>query len=214
MFPVSPLLHELGIINHKMKTVVGFLSRAHGLEALNALVNSKGYQLKVVYTHSLNPKSQDTTRSKRVDYDEFVNICNENKIPLITIDSKMEKIENMPQCDYIVEVSWRYVIPPEITKMARIAAFGIHRGKLPEYAGAEPIKQALMRGEKEIMLSAHYLDSLIDQGKVICFTSYPVNYDQNSTMEENIHRLRNEITPLFSRLIFKTFDTLENKSLS
>ena len=84
-------------------------------------------------------------------------------------------------------------------------AFGIHRGKLPEYTGAEPIKQALLQNENEIILSAHYLDSLIDTGKTITRISHPVNYDSSFSIDKNIQRLRDEITPLFSIIMFKTF---------
>ena len=102
-------------------------------------------------------------------------------------------------CDFIVEVSWRYLILSYITKKASIAAFGVHRGKLPEYAGAEPIKQALNKNEKEIIISAHYLGQEIDLGGTINTLSHPVNYKYSKTLEENVQRLRDEITPLFSQ---------------
>lgn len=191
-----------------MKTVVGFLSRPHGYNALIGLINSDRYKLKTVYTHTLNPKSQDPTRSKRTDYDLFVKTCSENNIPLFAIDSKEQKTD-IPDCDFIVEISWRYLIPKNVIKKARISAFGIHRGKLPQYAGAEPIKHALLNDEKEIILSAHYLDSEIDQGHVIATMIHPVNYDKNCSMEQNIQRLRDEITPLFSKLTFMTLDILD-----
>ncbi|MGI0010513.1 MAG: formyltransferase family protein, partial [Nitrosopumilaceae archaeon] len=86
-----------------MKTVVGFLSRPHGYNALIGLINSDRYKLKTVYTHALNPKSQDPARSKRIDYDLFVKVCSENNIPLFAIDSKEQKM-NVPDCDFIVEI--------------------------------------------------------------------------------------------------------------
>jgi len=195
-----------------MKTIVGFLSRPHGLNVLKELIKSSEYSVIRIYTHSLNPKSQDSTRSKREDYSLFENLCSENQISLIPIDSKNQEINDVPICDFIVEVSWRYLIKENITKQAKIAAFGIHRGKLPDYAGAEPIKQALLKNENEIVLSAHYLDSEIDAGGTITSVSHPINYDKNSNLEENVQRLRNEITPLFSKLSFATLRKLENNN--
>ena len=188
-----------------MKTVVGFLARPHGYNALSALVESQNYKIIKLYTHKLNPKSQDLQRSIRADYELFVKKCAEKSIPLISIDSKDHEITDFPECDYIIEVSWRYIIPQNIINKARRDAFGIHRGKLPEYAGAEPIKQALLQNENEIILSAHYLDSSIDTGKTITRISHPVNYDSSFSIDENIQRLRDEITPLFSKIMFKTF---------
>ena len=71
-----------------MKTVVGFLSRAHGYDALNALVKSEELEVLVVYTHALNPKSQDLQRNIRDDYNLFIKICEKNHIPLVAVDSK------------------------------------------------------------------------------------------------------------------------------
>jgi len=190
------------------KTIVGFLSRPHGYNVLSALLNSNEYTLKAVFTHKLNPKSQDPTRSIRSDYSLFCKLCKDFHVPLFPIDSKDEIITNVPECDYIVEVSWRYLIKQDITKNASIASFGIHRGKLPDYAGAEPIKQALLNNEKEIILSAHYLATEIDKGNIISTISHPVQYEKNSSLEENIQRLRDEITPLFSKLAIQTIEIL------
>ena len=194
-----------------MKTIVGFLSRPHGFEVLSALVESSNYKLLKVYTHMLNPKSQDSNRSKRIDYDLFASKCLANNIELISIDSKDQEISDFPDCDFIVEVSWRYLIPEKITSKAKIAAFGIHRGKLPEYAGAEPIKQALSNGEKEVVISSHYLVPKIDQGNTITIMTHPVNYNSQYSLEQNMQRLREEITPLFSLLTFKTLQILSKE---
>lgn len=193
-----------------MRTIVAFLSRPHGYDVLNGLVKSQDYRILKLYTHALNPLSQDPSRSERSDYSLFVELCKQNKIELVPIDSQKEPIQSCPDCDYIIEVSWRYLIPENITSKAKIAAFGIHRGKLPDYARAEPIKQALLKNEKEIILSVHYLDFPIDQGKVISTISHPVNYDESIDFDSNIQRLRNEITPLFSKLAFQTIKLLES----
>ena len=193
-----------------MKTVVGFLSRTHGFNVLQELVKSTTYSVLKVYTHSLKPKSEDSNRSQREDFSSFEEICKKNKVLLEKIDSKNEKIENVPQCDFIIEVSWRYLISENITKQAKIASFGIHRGKLPDYRGAQPIKQALLNQEKEIVLSAHSLAPEIDCGGTIMSLNHSINYENNCNLEENIQRLRDEITPLFSKLAFKTMKILEN----
>ena len=194
-----------------MKTIVGFLSRPHGFDALSALINSQNYKIIKVYTHKLNPKSQDPQRSIRTDYELFVKKCADNSIPLTAIDSMNDEIVDFPDCDYIIEISWRYIIPTNIIKKAGIAAFGIHRGKLPDFPGAEPIKQALLNGEKKIVLSAHYLEKDIDAGNVISTIEFPVNYNDGKDLDVNIQTVRDEIAPLFSKLVFQTLNILENK---
>ena len=192
-----------------MKTIVGFLSRPHGFDALSALIKSQSYKIIKVYTHKLNPKSQDPQRSIRTDYELFVKKCADNSIPLTTIDSMNDEITDFPDCDYILEISWRYIIPKNIIDRAGIAAFGIHRGKLPDFAGAEPIKQALLNGEKKIVLSAHYLEKDIDTGNIISVIEFPVNYYNHKDLDVNIQTMRDEITPLFSKLVLQTLNILE-----
>ena len=192
-----------------MKTIVGFLSRSHGYDALSAIVKSQNYKIIKLYTHKLNPKSQDPQRSIRTDYELFVKKCADNSIPLVSIDTIDDEIIDFPDCDYILEISWRYRIPKSIIDKARISAFGIHRGKLPDFAGAEPIKQALLNGEKKIVLSAHYLEKDIDAGNIISTIEFPVNYNGDKNLDVNIQTIRDEITPLFSKLVFQTLNILE-----
>ena len=192
-----------------MKTIVGFLSRPHGYDALSAIAKSQNYKIIKLYTHKLNPKSQDPQRSIRTDYELFVKKCADNSIPLISIDTVSDEITDFPDCDYILEISWRYKIPNNIINKARIAAFGIHRGKLPDFAGAEPIKQALLNGEKKIVLSAHYLEKDIDAGNIISTIEFPVNYNGDKDLDANIQTIRDKITPLFSKLVFQTLNILE-----
>ena len=192
-----------------MKTIVGFLSRPHGYDALSAIAKSQNYKIIKLYTHKLNPKSQDPQRSIRTDYELFVKKCADNSIPLVSIDTIDDEIIDFPDCDYILEISWRYRIPKSIIDKARILAFGIHRGKLPDFAGAEPIKQALLNGEKKIVLSAHYLEKDIDAGNIISTIEFPVNYNGDKNLDVNIQTIRDEITPLFSKLVFQTLNILE-----
>ena len=80
---------------------------------------------------------------------------------------------------------------------------------MPDFAGAEPIKQALLNGEKKIVLSAHYLEKTIDTGHVISTIDFPVDHDDEKNLDINIQTIRDEITPLFSKLVFQTLNILE-----
>jgi methionyl-tRNA formyltransferase len=185
-----------------MKTIIGFLTRPHGYSVLLYLIDNPNYDVIKIFTHKLKPKTEDPNRSIRNDYELFVNICKEKNILLESVDSKNTEII-LPDCDYIVEVSWRYLIPKNIVNKAKILAFGIHRGKLPDYAGKEPIKQALLKGETEIVLSAHYLDSIIDQGQVLSTISHKIDYNNSKSLKDNIQKIREDITPLFPKLLFE-----------
>ena len=195
-----------------MQTIVGFLSRAHGYNVLTNLGKMNEFKFLKIYTHKYNPKSQDPNKGVRDDYELFVNECKKLSIPLVPIDSKSIEITNCPECDYIVEISWRYIIPSKIVKKYRIGTFGVHRGKLPDYAGSEPIKQALKNNERKIILSAHKLEPKIDSGNVITTSVYDLkdNFNQK-TPEKQIQEIRDAITPLFSVIVLNTIKILNNK---
>jgi methionyl-tRNA formyltransferase len=195
-----------------MQTIVGFLSRAHGFNVLTNLGKMNEFKFLKIYTHKYNPKSQDLTKGVRDDYQLFVNECEKLSIPLIPIDSKFTEITDFPECDYIVEVSWRYIIPSKIVKKSKIGTFGIHRGKLPNYAGAEPIKQALKNNEKNIILSAHKLEPKIDSGDVITTSTYHITEDTSKkNIENQIQEIRDAITPLFFTTALNAIKILNNK---
>ena len=195
-----------------MQTIVGFLSRAHGYNVLTNLGKMNEFKFLKIYTHKYNPKSQDPNKGVRDDYELFVNECKKLSIPLVPIDSKSIEITNCPECDYIVEISWRYIIPSKIVKKSRIGTFGVHRGKLPDYAGSEPIKQALKNNERKIILSAHKLEPKIDSGNVITTSVYDLkdNFNQK-TPEKQIQEIRDAITPLFSVIVLNTIKILNNR---
>jgi methionyl-tRNA formyltransferase len=193
---------------------LALLARNHGLEVLSYLAaNTSLYNVVAVFTHRLNPKSQDPLQGERKDYVDFLKIAQDAGMPVYTIDSKADKIRleefaKNNEYDFLVSVSWRHLIPPSVFQKARLGAINIHRGDLPKYAGAEPIKKALQNGEKEIYICSHHITENYDEGKVICKASHPVNYDASKTLEENVVRLKKEISPHFTQLLIESFSIL------
>ena len=201
----------------KKYSVVGFLAREHGLNGLNSLVNSDTYNTICVFTHKLKPKSQDSNRSVREDYSEYESLCRNNNIPLYAIDSKKEAIKideillELKDFDFIASISWRRLIPVNQLNMPKIGGVNLHRGKLPDYAGAEPIKQALNNGDHFVFITSHILAEEIDCGETIATYKHPANFNNNESLYENIERLKFELKPHFGPLLIKSLDTMVEK---
>ena len=73
----------------------------------------------------------------------MTSLTTSNNIQLVTIDHKSElsKLENFctqVEYDFLISISWRYLISPTIFNKAKLGAINIHRGDLPKYAGMEP----------------------------------------------------------------------------
>ena len=65
--------------------------------------------------------------------------------------------------------------------------------------------------EKEIVLSAHYLEPEIDSGDVIRTLKYDLPENLPVDLEEKIQLIRDNITPLFSRITLETIEIFENE---
>lgn len=199
--------------------VLAFLARQHGFNGLQHLLKDPRFEVIAVVTHKRNPKSEDPERQEREDFRLFQNLTNENGTPLHFVDTKKEALalgEKISTWDFdlIASISWRRLIPEEQLVQAKIGGVNLHRGKLPQYAGAEPIKQALLNKEKEIVIDGHILDKEIDTGKVLAQYSHPVSYREDDSLEENICRLKKEITPHFGPLLIRSIEQcLEDKRI-
>ena len=178
----------------------------------------KNFTFLAIFTHKFNPKSYDLKKNIRSDFNDYEKFCSDNNIPLITIDNVNEKVRLEKFCsehefDFLISVSWRYLIPSTIFSKSKIGSFNIHRGSLPKYAGIEPIKQALKNCEKNIEICSHEIIDKIDAGKIFTKISHPVNYNHDYSLDENVHRLKNEIPSHFADLTLKSINILCDNDL-
>lgn len=200
--------------NQRKFSCLALIARNHGLETLRHIINGNyQYEIIAVFTHKFNPKVYDPEKKIRMDFQEFVDTTSKANIPLYTIDSKDEKIKledfaKNNNFDFLISISWRYIIPPQVFNKALIGSINLHRGDLPKYAGVEPIKKTLENNKKEIAICSHIVTKNIDEGEILCKAKHPVNYDKNVSLEENVERLKNEITSYFPQLTIKSLELL------
>jgi len=203
----------MNLTNNNQYRCITLIARNHGIEALKCLLSNSQYKIIAVFTHKLNPLSYDPERKIRSDFHEFENLTKLHKIPLFTIEQKNDliKLENFAQnndYDFLISISWRYLISPSVFKKAKIGSFNIHRGDLPKYAGVEPIKNALSNHEKEIAICSHNITENFDEGEIFCKIIHPSNYNEANTLDENVERLKQEIIPHFSSLTIRSLELL------
>ena len=96
----------------------------------------------------------------------------------------------------------------DVTLCHNVGSINLHRGDLPKYAGVEPIKRALQNSEKFIHVSCHHISKNFDEGKVIFKSIHPTNYDISKSIDDNVERLKIEITPYFPQLTIKSLELL------
>lgn len=69
--------------------------------------------------------------------------------------------------DLNVSVSYDQIIRKPLLESAPKGFLNFHAGKLPEYRGRNIINWALINGERELGITAHYMDEGIDTGDIV-----------------------------------------------
>jgi len=195
--------------------IVCLFARDCGIEALKGLLNDKRFTIIRLLVHSKLPKSEDPNRGIRPEFHIFKEIADKHSIPISIIDTR-EEAQNLTllrttgSFDFLISLSWRFLIPKDIFSKAKIAAINVHRGKLPKYAGAEPVRRAVEKGEKYIVLTVHEMVEEIDAGKVLIEKYHPVKYDDSKSLTENVERLKKEILPLYPNAIIEAITDMKS----
>jgi methionyl-tRNA formyltransferase len=69
--------------------------------------------------------------------------------------------------DLLWIADYRYLLPDALLAAAPLGAVNMHPSLLPHYRGRAPINWAILRGERELGLTVHFVDSGVDSGDVI-----------------------------------------------
>ena len=148
---------------------VALLGRETGLAVLrDALLDNPRIDLAGVITHGKLPKAEGG--GVRTELARYQALCAKHGVPLTVLDhpEALRVEEHLPDgLDLLVVLSWRFILRPAALAKPRIGGINLHRGVLPEYAGAEPVRRAIEAGETRTAITAHHLAEIIDAGPEI-----------------------------------------------
>ena len=78
--------------------------------------------------------------------------------------------------DFIILAKYMRILSPKFIAHYENRIINIHHSFLPAFIGANPYKQAYMRGVKIIGATAHFVTSELDSGPIICQDIMQVNH--------------------------------------
>ena len=78
--------------------------------------------------------------------------------------------------DLNLSISYDQILRLPILETAPLGFINFHAGKLPNYRGRNVINWAIINGETEIGLTAHYVDLGIDTGDIILQQTLPIGW--------------------------------------
>ena len=144
-----------------LKTLnVGFFG--HGPwshEALRQLIANEKYKVTFVATRKIGDA-------------ELKKISDTNRIPFF-IPENINAKENVQkfttfECDFFVSMSFNQIFETELINLPLKGIINCHAGALPFYRGRNVLNWAIINGEKQFGVTAHYIDEGIDTGDIIC----------------------------------------------
>ena len=137
-----------------------------GVAALGALIES--IDVVGVVAHPLDP--EDGVRYKSLfDFSTEVGL---EVIRGAGKDTHVSEFVRRLSPDLIWVTDYRYLIPTEFFSTCKFDAVNLHPSLLPNYRGRAAINWAILNGETEIGLTAHFIDSGVDTGDIISQRSF------------------------------------------
>jgi methionyl-tRNA formyltransferase len=148
-----------------------------GVNCLKALL-SAGIQVDLVVTHQDDP-------NENVWFGSVAKLCAEKNIPYITpnvneLVNLIPKFQSLAP-DYIFSFYYRFMIPEQILRCAKIAALNMHGSLLPKYRGRAPVNWAILHGETETGATLHVMEAKPDAGDIVGQAAVSIGPDETAT---------------------------------
>ena len=117
-----------------------------------------------------------------------------------------EIVSSVDECDILLSVHWRKIIPPQIFKKPKIASINVHP-YLYIYKGADPIGRAIKDNNFKASVGVHHISEEVDGGDVITELFIYINPSQNRC------EIYNQLYPIYSQAIIDSLNILERQYL-
>jgi methionyl-tRNA formyltransferase len=82
-------------------------------------------------------------------------------------------------CDLFISLSFNQIFKKQIINLPLLKSINIHAGKLPFYRGRNVLNWAIINGETEFGVTAHFIDEGIDTGDIILQNTYPITIEDD-----------------------------------
>lgn len=137
-------------------------------------------------------------------------ISNRKKIKFLKVQNvnspnfyKFLKNQNV---DILVSMSFDQIFKKKIIELMKGNIINCHAGKLPFYRGRSVLNWVLINGEKEFGITTHFINSKIDQGKIINQKIFKIRKNDNfKSLLEKCHKH-------CALLLYKTVKQIQNNN--
>ncbi len=144
-----------------MKIVV-FAYHNTGVIFLKSVLKYREVEILNVYTYKDNAV-------EGIWFDSVYDFCLDNNVPVKIVKNVNEFTSEIMNSnpDIIFSIGCKNIIGKEILNCPKIGCINFHGSLLPKYRGRTPLNWAILNGEKETGVTAHFMTKNLDDGDII-----------------------------------------------
>lgn len=150
--------------------------------------------------------SEDGIRYLSVyEYSKKLNIPVVRTLPKTSI---FKDFINQINPELLFVADYRYLLSEEIFSKTKFGAVNLHPSLLPKYRGRASLNWAMINGEREVGLTAHFIDNGVDTGDII--KQVPLTIKEN----DYIGDVLNNIYPLYTKITEEVIESFISRSIT
>ena len=190
-----------------MDTVIFMGSPDFAVKALEALIESPDYDVKLVVSQTDKPQGRKQIMTpppvKQVALQYGIEVFQPKSLRTQEAYDKLFAL----QPDFIVVSAYGKILPPDILAIPKYGCVNLHGSLLPKYRGAAPIQWSVINGDKKTGVTSMLMDAGLDTGDILLTSETEIG--ENETAGELFDRLA-ELCPA---LLLKTLKGLRNHEI-
>lgn len=191
---------------HRLRTVA-LVAREAGLATLErSLLTNPAFDLVAVAAHRQLPRSEDPMQGERPEFAAIARACGRAEVKLFDADTRssageLEFLDGLGPIDLLVSVSWRYILSAQALARGRVGAVNLHRGELPAFAGAEPVRRMIEAGREHAVITAHWMVAKVDAGPPLATVQLAFRDEEKRGGHQAVESVKRRLLPLYGPLL-------------
>ncbi|OGH81257.1 MAG: methionyl-tRNA formyltransferase [Candidatus Magasanikbacteria bacterium RIFCSPLOWO2_02_FULL_44_11] len=180
-----------------MPKIIFFGTQHFGAGMLDALIDSKQYEIAAIVTQPDRPVG----RAHEIEMSPVKKLALARGIKTILQPETLKNFTEttkLPEADAFVVCQYGLIIPQAVLDLPKKGTINVHTSLLPKYRGASPIQTALINGETETGVTIMLMDAKMDHGPILAQENILITADDTAVT------LAEKMIPIAKKLLIQT----------
>ncbi|MEI8293414.1 MAG: methionyl-tRNA formyltransferase [bacterium] len=173
-----------------------------GLPALQALLDSKKYDVPGVITQPDKPAGRDLKpRASAIKLLALERGIPVHQPPKLRDAASLDMLRGLNP-DVLVVVAYGQILPKSVLELPRLGCLNLHASLLPRHRGASPIHAAILAGDAKTGMTVMYMDGGLDTGDILLEEALEIG------PQETTGQLHDRLASLAAPCLLRALDLL------